>query len=569
MALLIAGFRPTGPAAVAALTLAALGAWGLASVAWGGIPDVAWTRFDQAVIAGLALVLGSLLAAAGVGSWVAGGVLAGLAAEAVEVIVRLQSLSVSSDWFQGRKVQGPVGYANAQGALAAVGVVLALGVTANRHVAVRSAAGAAAGLLCGELLLTQSRGALLALAVALLAVTLLSLDGRTALLALAAGGSAAALWLPLRMVDRALVAGRRAGEEAAFRHFAFWILGCAVVLALLAAVPPSLFARRALVPVCIAAAVAAGAAALVAHPGTLGSLRRSVEAANSSIDPSRLPGGDTRLTSISFTGRIKTWHAAVDLYDRHPALGAGSGQFARTWDRTRTINNLTVLQPHSIELEVLSELGTPGGVLFGTFVVLALAAVVRRGRRLAPAAAAAAAAFLALVLQASVDWTWSFPALVVAVLLALGAVSGGSGRRPTGLVAFGALLAVTGCLVVGFGAQWLAAHTADRAEAALPADPGRAWDLATKARFYDRWSSAVVEAEARAAEAGGDLRQAAALYRRAAELDQRPWRYDAEAARVLQRAGLTRAMRAECRQAFAENPLELSLREGLCRASRP
>ena len=549
--------------------LAALGAWGLASVAWGGIPDVAWTRFDQALIGGLALVLGSLLAAAGVGSWVAGGVLAGLAAEAVEVIVRLQTLSVSSDWFQGRKVQGPVGYANAQGALAAVGILLALGVMTNRHAAVRAAAGAAAGLLCGELLLTQSRGALLALAAGLLVVTLLSLDGRTALLALAAGGSAAILWLPLRAVDRALVAGHRAAEETAFRHFALWVLGCAVVLALLAAVPPALVARRALVPVCIAAALAAGAAVLVVHPGVLSSLRRSVDASTSRIDPSRLPGGDTRLTSISFTGRIKTWRAAAKLFERHPVLGAGSGQFARTWDRTRTINNLTVLQPHSLELELLSELGTPGGVLFGAFVALVLAAILRWGRRLAPPVAAATAAFLALVLQASVDWTWSFPALLVAALLALGAATDGGRRRLTGLAAFGGLLAVTACLVVAFGAPWLAARTADRAEAALPADPSRAWDLATKARFYDRWSPAVVAVEARAAEAGGDLVQAAALYRRAAQLDQRPWRYDAEAARVLARAGRTRAMRAECRKAFAENPLELSLREGVCGAVRP
>ena len=30
-----------------------------------------------------------------------------------------------------------------------------------------------------------------------------------------------------------------------------------------------------------------------------------------------------------------------------------------------------------------------------------------------------------------------------------------------------------------------------------------------------------------------------------------------------------RAMRAECRKAFAENPLELSLREGVCGAVRP
>ncbi len=54
----------------------------------------------------------------------------------------------------------------------------------------------------------------------------------------------------------------------------------------------------------------------------------------------RSPGGETRLSSLSLTGRLQTWRVALRLYQHHPVLGAGTGQFARTWDQQRSDHNL-------------------------------------------------------------------------------------------------------------------------------------------------------------------------------------------------------------------------------------
>ncbi|MEP6811360.1 MAG: O-antigen ligase family protein [Actinomycetota bacterium] len=568
--LLLFGVRPNRRAALASASLAAFGVWSLASVGWGGVPDAAWTSFDQATIGATALLLGSLLAGVGCAWPTVAGVAAGLTLQAVELLLRLQSSHVPSDWFQGRKVQGPVGYANAQATFLAVGVVLMLWLAADRRLFVRAPAGAACGVLCGTLLLTQSRGALLALAIGLVVLVALSRDGRTLGLGLAAALYTGAMWLPLRHVDKALVDGGSAARTHAFHHYAGWLAAGSLVLCLLAATPPGpRLMRRALILASVAGAIGGGAAVAVLHPAALHSLQRGIKGSISSVDPVHLPGGETRLASVSSTGRREIWSVAASLYEAHPAVGAGAGKFARTWDRKRKENNLSVLQPHSIELETLSELGVPGGVLFTSFVALAFLAVVRKRSRLSIQSAAAAAAFAVFLLQASVDWTFSFPALAVAVLLVAGAAAEGRRSRGTGILTYVGISVAMMALLVGLAGPWLSAHSAAQARAELPRDVSKAWDLAARARGFDRWSSDVVALQGQIAEQDGELVRAASLYGDAAALAQRPWMYEAEQARVLKSTGLRAASRAVCRRALRDNPLELSLLNGVCAGVRP
>lgn len=562
--LFLAGRRPSGWAAAAAAALVAFGAWSLASVAWGALPDVAWRDFDQALIAAAALLTGSLAAGRGRTGWLVLGVLAGLTLQAGELLYRLQAGPVPPDWFDGRKVQGPVGYANAQGALLAVGVPLALWAASRSRLPVRLAAGACAGLLAACLLLTQSRGALLALLVALLLQAVLARDVRVLALAIVTALCGAALWLPLRHVDHALV-DRSTGEElAAFRHFAGWSILACVVVGLVAATPLRPAVRRVVVAAALAVALAAlGSAGALKGRSAVHDVRVALKGTPADEQPQNLPPGTTRLTSLSFTGRTQVWRAAWHVFEQHPALGVGRGQFARIWVIVRTDLNSYVLQPHSIELEALSELGVPGLVGFVAFVVAAGVALARGLRRDRAVVATAAAAFAVLLLQASVDWTLSFPALVAAVLFVVGVASGAGTSRPAGratAVAAGAALLVVLATLAGpyLSARALASSRADGGR------PQRAWDLASRARWFDRWNPDVVAWQGQVAETAGHYVLAAELYEHAASLAQQPWVDEFRRARALRSAGLAAARKSACLAARAENPLEWRLQLGPC-----
>jgi len=563
--LLVIGRRPARWIVIAAGALAAYGTWSLLSVAWGGLPDVAWATFDQSLIGAAALLLGSLLAGVGCAGWVIGGVVTGLTLEALELLSRLQAGPAPSDWFNGRKIQGPVGYANAQAAFLAVGVALAFWLAADRRVAIRLASGAASGVLIGTLLLTQSRGALLALAVALVAQVALSRDVRTLALVLVGVLYVGALWHPLRDVDHALVDSSGQGRVHALHHYAGFVVVGSLAFAVLAATPPAVAAaRRTLLAAAVVAVLAATIAVPIVRPSTLHDLRSALNSSLSTEEPADLPGGDTRLTSLSLTGRGKVWRVALQLYEEHPAVGAGKGEFARAWDKDRTDYNESVLQPHSIELEALSELGVPGALFFLVFAVCAFFALVRPPGRVGPGRAAGVAALGVLVLQASVDWTFSFPALVVAVLLVVGALAGPGRRRAATLLAYAGLTAAAVATLIGFAGPYLSARTLVQAAKTLPNDPARAWDLASRARGYDRWSPDVVALQGQIAEASGKLVLAASLYGRAADLAQHRWGYQAEQARLLSQAGLKAESRAVCRTAWADDPIEQGLRNSVC-----
>jgi O-antigen ligase len=569
-ALLAYGVRPPRWVGVGAVSLVAYGGWSLASVSWGGLPDPAWTSFDQALLGAAALVLGSLLVRWTAGDWLLGAIALGVTIEAVELLVRLQAGPVPADWFDGRKLQGPVGYPNAQAALLAVGIPVALLFAARGRLALRLAGGATAAILLGAMLLTQSRGGLLAVAVALAVQIGLAREARLTALAILLGLCGAVLWLPLRTVDDALVAGTERVRVDALRGYVGWVVLGAAVLALVAATPPAAaVVRRTLLAGSILLLLAAPVVVVVARPDAVDRVRSALSEAHSSVEPADLPGGETRLSSLSLTGRARTWRAALELYRAHPILGAGRGVFGRKWDRVRPHYNLSVLQPHSLELETLSEVGVPGSILLAAFVIAAFVAIVRRHIHALGGAAAPAAVLLALLLQASVDWTFSFPALVVSTLLVVGAAGGPGRRAKTGLptqviLSIGALAAI-----VAYGGPYMAARDLEPASSALAHAPDRAWRLAGRAHRYDPWNAEVVDVQARAAAATGHLALSASLFARAAVLAQRPWQEELGRATVLAHAGRRTESLAACRAALDENPLEPVLRHGLCGVVAP
>ncbi len=310
------------------------------------------------------------------------GLVAGLTTLGVVGLVLRAANPRPLDPFYGSLLEEPVGYPNALGILATLGVLLAigLGVEARSRFELRAtrAAGAMLVLVLG---LTGSRGAALALILGLCVAPLLAprrrqLIGET--LGVVSVGMAA--WVAAEALGAASI-GSLVGLVLA--------LGAVVVL------PARLLAPRRRVVVGLVVGAVAAAALTIAV-----------------VQPS---------TSSSF--RTAYWSAALDGAREHSLLGSGAGSFRMTWLEYRQVET-EVRDAHSLYIEALSELGPVGLVLVLGFVGLPIVAAVRR--RHEPLVPLAGAAFVAAVAHAGIDWDWEMPVVMLVVLGTAGAVLAGS-----------------------------------------------------------------------------------------------------------------------------------------------
>jgi hypothetical protein len=172
---------------------------------------------------------------------------------------------------------------------------------------------------------------------------------------------------------------------------------------------------------------------------------------------------DQRTRFVSGGGnRYDYWRIALHELKSQPlrGVGAGSYQFAYYKER-RTAEDIR--QPHSIELQALSEMGLVGGGLVAIFIGAVLVGLVRRASlaRSSPAEAglvvAAGGIFLVWFIHTSVDWMHLIPG-VTGVALAAAAVllspwrrsaATGRGRVHTLVVACCAALVVGAAVFLG------------------------------------------------------------------------------------------------------------------------
>lgn len=561
--LLLAGARPRRSVAAAGASLVALGALSLLSPWWGGLPGEAWSGFDRALVAGAALALGSLLASWGGRHAVLAAVLAGVAALAVEVLLRLGLGEVPAEWFHGRVFQGFIGYHNGQAALFALAVPLALWAASLPGRVVSFLGGGCGAALVAATLLTQSRAGVSALAAALVVHVLATRNARLLATAASLAAAGAGLFLALRRVDAALLVGAEAEELAALRQYAVWSAAAAVAVGALAAVLPrrTLTRGRRAVPVAVAALLL-GAGGVGAASAEAPAKIAAVVSELKSDEPPRTAPGVTRLATLTLNGRRDAWRVAAGMAAERPLLGAGQGRYASRWAVERRLTGLYVLQPHSLELELLAELGVAGLVALGAFLAFVGFALVSARD---PAATAGLAVATVLVVQASVDWTWSFPGITAPALLALGAAAGGAVLQRTGpFVRAGVVLAavtVVAALVLPFAADRALAE----ARASSRGDAERAWRYARLSARLNPWNPAAPAFQGWLAERSGAYRLAADRYATAAEKSQQPWVERFREARARGGGDVVRSRRA-CRLARAANPAEPLLKRGPCAA---
>jgi hypothetical protein len=472
----------------------------------------------------------------GDGPAVVGGALVGIVAVAAwGLATRLfpDRFDSFDDPFNSYRLAEPLGYWNATGLLAAIGVLLALGVAAHaRRKTVAVVAAAALPVLVSTLYFTFSRGAWAALIIGF--VSSVALDPRRlrllwtslvstvpAVACVAYGSQLEALTTEDALPAAVVREGQRMAVVVAVAVPAT-MLAAALARTVSARVEPSARSRRWLDLALAGTGVAVVAAVLVA----LGGPRAAWNELESRFEAE--PVGDVdlneRLFSISGNGRSQqlrvAWHAARE----RPIIGNGSGTFEYIWYERRP-TTLIVRDGHSLYVETLAEVGVIGLTLLAAALLVPLVAATRarRSRLVAPAAGA----YVAWLAASAFDWHWEMVGLTTTALLvgSVGLVS--SERRSRESLGDGsrlALVGLTGTLTVL--AVWsLVGNQALFAgrEAVGRKDWSAAYDNARRARALLGWSHEplIVLGDARAGL--GDREGALEAYREAVEMNPGNW----------------------------------------------
>jgi O-antigen ligase/polysaccharide polymerase Wzy-like membrane protein len=303
----------------------------------------------------------------------------------------------------GGRLDQPLTYWNAMGALAAIGVVLWARIAADRPAAV--AAIAPLGL---AVYMTYSRGALGALAAGLVVLVLLAPTWEQLRAVIVGAEGAAIAAIAASRLGDLKTAQPTSGEGAVLLAVLVAAMLLAVVLHRRGATGPLGLAPRARTAgwvVAIALAAAPFAVAVASERGT-------------PTTPA-FGAGAARLGSVG-SNRYAYWRVAVHTWADHPLDGAGPASFRVEWLKRRPFVE-TVRDAHSLELETLAELGLVG---FGCLALL-FGGVIAALRRIgAPAIAGPAAALAVWAVHSGIDWDWEMPALTLVAIVLAGAALG-------------------------------------------------------------------------------------------------------------------------------------------------
>jgi hypothetical protein len=461
-----------------AAALALFAGWTLASAGWSDAAARAATEYDRALLYLLGfLVLGSIGRTPSRLRWTVRAIAAAAFAVCLcGLITRLAPDVWPIDpTIAMSRLSYPVGYWNALGLLAALGIVLCLGLTsdAREPPAGRVLAAAALPVLAPTLLLTFSRGAIAAGAIGVLAM-LVAARPRALLSGLLVAVPACAISV-MAAYGADLLASERPTSAAATAQghdVAVVVAACVALAAAARAVlllldrwtaswrapgplrlPAVRWGAGALVVVAaVAAAIALGAPAEV---------ERQYERFVDSDDVADTRGDlRNRLTNPGNNGRLDQWRVALDAFETERVNGVGAGTYALEWDRRRP-QPYQVEDAHSLYAEVLAELGIVGLLLVGVAILLVLGGFLARARGEERVVGGALfGAGLAWALHAGIDWDWEMPAVTFWLFAAGGlalaapqapsvdAAAARSGRSRAGRGPVGRIVVALGCLLL-------------------------------------------------------------------------------------------------------------------------
>jgi O-antigen ligase len=552
------------------------------SVVWSVQPDESWQEASRMLAYCAVFATAAALVRVAPGRWsslLGGALLAAVIVCGYAVLTKVFPNALDPGDRYAR-LRAPFDYWNAIGLTAALGVVSCLWLGARRagHALLDALAYPAMGLLLLTLMLSYSRGSLVAVAVGVglwLWLVPLRLRGASVLLV---GGLGALIVVGFDFSQHALTSEGVAMSERVSAGDRLGVLLLAMLAGLtLAGVgigfltgrhAPRPRARRRLgmlawsVP--LLAVLAFVGLLAHSHRGLTGSISHGVSSLtdpNAPV-PANTPG---RLTSTGSV-RARYWKEALEVLSEHPALGAGAGGYATAHLRHRT-ETLEVTHAHGYLVQILADLGLVGLALTLALLAVWLAAAgsathpfnrrwrAGRWRRIEapyPPERIGLLTMLCLVVafgaHSLVDWTWYVPgdacvALLCAGWLAGRGLLGAADRGPLlGATDHRALLeatrtrtrasaawstrgALAGTIVLitllAAWAQWQPLRSVDaanRALALLPSDPQAARTAAQAAVAHDPLSAQALFTLSAIQQKAGESAQARATLQRGVRL---------------------------------------------------
>jgi O-antigen ligase len=441
-----------GPVFVALVAFAAFTAWAGLSIAWSVGPDLSWLAFDVCLLYLIVAVVVTVTPAGPAQLRLAGyGFVAAMVPVAVYAFLGKVLPDVVTHAHLYPRLSAPLGYWNVLAMMMVMAVVPALEGASRRSLPVvaRGACAAALALFAFTLFFSFSRGGTLALALALAVYFVLTNERLQGALSLA---------LTAVPVAAVLYHGRHLGTLFNFTSsdvlrtaqghlFGRWALA-AICLALVAQVAVALVGRRislegrarqvvgvATLAVAVVV-VATGGLAFASRYGGVAGMAHKVAHQFTSSDTSANPhtSGAGRLLALGSNGRIPMAREGLKGFRDHPLAGSGAGTFRFTNYLYRPSASFVVKHAHNQWINVLSELGIVGFVLFvlaiGGLLVAALRPVGRAARDADRGLLAALQAVsVAFVFHMTIDWDWDMAAAAISFLLLTGVAAAYVRRR--------------------------------------------------------------------------------------------------------------------------------------------
>ena len=568
----------------ALVLLAAYAVWTALSLLWSPNVGDAWVGAGQTLLYLLAFGTAVALLALGASRrWVMAASVLG--PSALAALTLLDLVPRIGDLFEDNRLIGSVGYYNGEAAFLLVPfwVAVYLGGSPATNVFVRGLVLMGATLCVEVATLTQSRGALVAMAVSLPVFFLLSGQRLRGLFALAP--VAAALYFAFPGLNEVYLAFLSDGDAAAALRRVVptvWITAAlAGLYGLLWGLADNLLEPPAWAVRATGGAVLVVLMLLAVFGGISFAERFGDPVAYASQKWEAFKTDDTagqdqsRYLSASGSGRYVLWQVAWRDFQARPILGVGTHNYEATYYRLRERQVGFVRQPHMLPLEVLSERGVIGGALFFGFLAVCVEAGLRgrfgslnaEGKAMAGAAISAVAYWF---VHSSAEWFWQMPAVTLPAIFYLAMLATPWRRRspqdvpPPG---WPARLLVAVC-VLGVAVSVIPLYAANHYLQRSYASSGPAEALAhvERAQRFNPVDSRLSLWEAELAFRSGDVERAVKAYREGIRLNPEHYAPYALLAALYEVTGERERASSMFDEVRYRNPLDPELRR---RAPRP
>src|SRR5215218_6395265 len=418
---------------------AAYTVWTFATLLWSPNQGDAWLGAGQTLLYLLAFWLATGLVSLGaMRRWVLAASVMGPAIVAALTLLSLTPPRIE-ELFDNSRLEGTVGYRNGEAAFLLVSFWAAIYVAGSRSInpLLRGLILAGSVLSVDLAILTQSRGAMVAMGVSLPVFFLFCGQRVRGLFALAPVGLALLFTFPgLNQVYQAFVNEEEAPLALMSVLPTVWLAaaGAGLYGFLWGLVDRQWELTSSATRLVGGVALAGGIAVLIFGLATVseqaGNPVAWAEQRWEAFKNDDAAGEEqSRYLAASGAGRYTMWQVAWEDFASHPLLGIGTHNYEATYYQLREKDIGYIRQPHTLPLEVLSERGLVGGaLLFGFLITCMGTGLWQRFKNLGSEGNAQVGAMVAAVtywfVHSSAEWFWQIPAITLPIMVYLAMLVG-------------------------------------------------------------------------------------------------------------------------------------------------